>query len=68
MRCIWISIGTNKKKLADNWKYLNIGLIFDDIKDIRCTNDVVMLLKSPYFLVHTEIFMDEMIQCLGFAL
>ena len=26
-----------------------------------------MLLKSPNFLIHTEIFMDEMIQCLGFA-
>lgn len=54
----------------DNLKNLN-GLIFD-IKElylcVRNNTDTVTLLKSSYFWVHTEIFMDQMIQCLGFAL
>ena len=55
MGCIWILIG------------MKITFFQTKIHHLRCNNDSVMLLKSPNFLIHTEIFMDEMIQCLGFA-
>lgn len=57
----------NKPTFRRIWRIEIIFNIKELLLNFKCDNYILVLLKSPNHL-NTEVYTDEIIQCLGFAL